>query len=268
MTGLEADPGSVRHHQHPCPPNAATHYFHRTARPGEGGQLGGWGILSADPREAAQEGAWPTRATGSRWWGRDLAPCTLLPLSGCDATHPPCSPPPQVCTKAPAQQQYSSQNLTEVVHCFIALGEAPRIGDRGGAGDPSPRPGSVGATTAVLPPAARSYPKELMKFFLSQMEMSKEAVRVGTLTLIRAVVSADGEPGEEGRRRPGEAALTQVWTSVVSPFLDTAGWARELQLSAASHFLSSNLTSPVILPSHPQLSPCTRSPSFPLSLTF
>ncbi|XP_004674818.1 PREDICTED: maestro heat-like repeat-containing protein family member 2A [Condylura cristata] len=65
----------------------------------------------------------------------------------------------QVCAKAPAQQQYSSQNLTEIVHCFIAL--------------------------------ARSYPKELMKFFLSQMEVSKEAVRVGTLTLIRAVVSAD-----------------------------------------------------------------------------
>ncbi|XP_037380153.1 maestro heat-like repeat-containing protein family member 2A [Talpa occidentalis] len=65
----------------------------------------------------------------------------------------------QVCAKAPAQQQYSSQNLTEIVHCFIAL--------------------------------ARSYPKELMKFFLSQMEMSKEAVRVGTLTLIRAVVSAE-----------------------------------------------------------------------------
>ncbi|XP_023382886.1 maestro heat-like repeat-containing protein family member 2A isoform X2 [Pteropus vampyrus] len=66
----------------------------------------------------------------------------------------------QVCTKAPAWQQYSGQNLTEVVHCFIAL--------------------------------ARSCPKELMKFFLSQMSMSKEAVRVGTLTLIRAVVSADG----------------------------------------------------------------------------
>uniref|UniRef100_A0A4W2GSD0 Maestro heat like repeat family member 2A n=1 Tax=Bos indicus x Bos taurus TaxID=30522 RepID=A0A4W2GSD0_BOBOX len=65
----------------------------------------------------------------------------------------------QVCSRAPAQQQYSSQNLTEIVHCFIAL--------------------------------ARSYPKELMKFFLSQMEMSKEAVRVGTLALIRAVVSAD-----------------------------------------------------------------------------
>ncbi|XP_032968339.1 maestro heat-like repeat-containing protein family member 2A, partial [Rhinolophus ferrumequinum] len=65
----------------------------------------------------------------------------------------------QVCTKAPAQQQYSSQNLMEIVHCFIAL--------------------------------ARSYPKELMKFFLSQTEMSKEATRVGTLTLIRAVVSAD-----------------------------------------------------------------------------
>ncbi|XP_019483814.1 PREDICTED: maestro heat-like repeat-containing protein family member 2A [Hipposideros armiger] len=65
----------------------------------------------------------------------------------------------QVCTKAPAQQQYSSQNLMEIVHCFIAL--------------------------------ARSYPKELMKFFLSQAEISKEATRLGTLTLIRAVVSAD-----------------------------------------------------------------------------
>ncbi|XP_008136942.3 maestro heat-like repeat-containing protein family member 2A [Eptesicus fuscus] len=65
----------------------------------------------------------------------------------------------QVCTKAPVQQQYSSQNMREIEHCFIAL--------------------------------ARSYPKELMKFFLSQMEMSKEAIRVGTLTLIRAVVGAD-----------------------------------------------------------------------------
>ncbi|XP_075807834.1 maestro heat-like repeat-containing protein family member 2A [Microtus pennsylvanicus] len=65
----------------------------------------------------------------------------------------------QVCTKAPVQQQFSSQNLMEIVHCFVAL--------------------------------ARSYPKELMKFFFSQVEMSKEAVRVGTLALIRAVVSAD-----------------------------------------------------------------------------
>ncbi|XP_052605263.1 maestro heat-like repeat-containing protein family member 2A [Peromyscus californicus insignis] len=65
----------------------------------------------------------------------------------------------QVCTKAPVQQQFSSQNLMEIVHCFIAL--------------------------------ARSYPKELMKFFFSQVEMSKEAIRVGTLALIRAVVSAD-----------------------------------------------------------------------------
>ncbi|XP_030181975.1 maestro heat-like repeat-containing protein family member 2A [Lynx canadensis] len=64
----------------------------------------------------------------------------------------------QVCSKAPAQQQYGSQNLAEIVHCFIAL--------------------------------ARSYPKELMKFFLGQMEMSQEAIRVGTLTLIRAIVSA------------------------------------------------------------------------------
>ncbi|XP_036109258.1 maestro heat-like repeat-containing protein family member 2A [Molossus molossus] len=65
----------------------------------------------------------------------------------------------QVCAKAPAQQQCSGQNVREIEHCFIAL--------------------------------ARSYPKELMKFFLRQMELSKEAIRVGTLTLIRAVVGAD-----------------------------------------------------------------------------
>uniref|UniRef100_A0A8C5KPY9 Maestro heat-like repeat family member 2A n=1 Tax=Jaculus jaculus TaxID=51337 RepID=A0A8C5KPY9_JACJA len=65
----------------------------------------------------------------------------------------------QVCTKAPAQHQFSSQNLTEIVHCFVAL--------------------------------ARSYPKELMRFCFSQVELSKEAIRVGTLALIRAVVSAD-----------------------------------------------------------------------------
>ncbi|XP_053453256.1 maestro heat-like repeat-containing protein family member 2A isoform X1 [Nycticebus coucang] len=65
----------------------------------------------------------------------------------------------QVCTKVSSQHQYSNQNLAEIVHCFVAL--------------------------------ARSYPKELMKFFFSQMEMSKEAIRVGTLALIRAVVSAD-----------------------------------------------------------------------------
>ncbi|XP_066089105.1 maestro heat-like repeat-containing protein family member 2A [Saccopteryx bilineata] len=65
----------------------------------------------------------------------------------------------QVCTKASAQQQYSGQNLREVEQCFIAL--------------------------------AHSFPKELMKFFLSQMELSTEAIRVGTLTLIRAVVGAD-----------------------------------------------------------------------------
>uniref|UniRef100_A0A2K6FDH7 Maestro heat like repeat family member 2A n=1 Tax=Propithecus coquereli TaxID=379532 RepID=A0A2K6FDH7_PROCO len=65
----------------------------------------------------------------------------------------------QVCTKVPSQHQYSNQNLAEIVRCFVAL--------------------------------ARSYPRELMKFFFSQMEMSKEAIRVGTLALIRAVVSAD-----------------------------------------------------------------------------
>lgn len=47
-----------------------------------------------------------------------------------------------------------------------------------------------------------------MKFFLSQMEMSKEAVRVGTLALIRAVVSADGE--HSPRKKTGRELGWQV----------------------------------------------------------
>ena len=39
-----------------------------------------------------------------------------------------------------------------------------------------------------------------MKFFLGQMEMSREAGRVGTLALIRAVVGADGERPPQGDR--------------------------------------------------------------------
>uniref|UniRef100_G3UEQ0 Maestro heat like repeat family member 2A n=1 Tax=Loxodonta africana TaxID=9785 RepID=G3UEQ0_LOXAF len=89
----------------------------------------------------------------------------------------------QVCTKAPAQQQHSGQNLTEIVHCFIAL--------------------------------ARSYPKELMKFFLSQMEMSKEATRVGTLTLIRAVVSADDTAWV------GQGSRQFLVASYILPLIDT-----------------------------------------------
>ncbi|KAM6178288.1 maestro heat-like repeat-containing protein family member 2A [Rhynchocyon petersi] len=42
-----------------------------------------------------------------------------------------------------------------------------------------------------LPPATRSYPEKLMNFFLSQMETNKEAILVGTLTLIKAIVGAD-----------------------------------------------------------------------------
>ncbi|XP_023382885.1 maestro heat-like repeat-containing protein family member 2A isoform X1 [Pteropus vampyrus] len=46
----------------------------------------------------------------------------------------------QVCTKAPAWQQYSGQNLTEVVHCFIALD----VDEQGGRprGDADPDQGS------------------------------------------------------------------------------------------------------------------------------
>lgn len=71
--------------------------------------------------------------------GGDLASLiyTCILLSSCDLTSLPCTPPPQVCTKAPAQQQYSSQNLMEIIHCFIALGEALCAGL--GCLHPSPR---------------------------------------------------------------------------------------------------------------------------------
>uniref|UniRef100_F6QXQ8 Maestro heat like repeat family member 2A n=1 Tax=Ornithorhynchus anatinus TaxID=9258 RepID=F6QXQ8_ORNAN len=65
----------------------------------------------------------------------------------------------QVCSKAPTFQQFSSENLAEVVQCFIVL--------------------------------ARSYPMDLMRFFRHQMQTGKEAIRVGTLTLLRAVICAD-----------------------------------------------------------------------------
>ncbi|KAM6178412.1 maestro heat-like repeat-containing protein family member 2A [Rhynchocyon petersi] len=58
-----------------------------------------------------------------------------------------------------SQEQSNHQNQTEILHCFIAL--------------------------------ARSYPEELMKFFLSQIKINKEAILVGTLTLIEAIVGAD-----------------------------------------------------------------------------
>ncbi|XP_023578008.1 maestro heat-like repeat-containing protein family member 2A [Octodon degus] len=65
----------------------------------------------------------------------------------------------QVCSKGPAVHQYNNQNLVETVQCFVAL--------------------------------ARSYPKELMRFFLGQVETGKEATCVATLSLIKAVVSAE-----------------------------------------------------------------------------
>jgi len=46
-----------------------------------------------------------------------------------------------------------------------------------------------------------------MKFFFSQVEMSKEAVHVGTLALIRAVVSADGEPAAVDRHHEGDSEV-------------------------------------------------------------
>lgn len=110
--------------------------------------------------------------------------------------------PLQVCAKAPAQQQYSGQNVREIEHCFIALGELWAGLAVGALRPPLPRL-SARLSAGPPPPAARSYPKELMKFFLRQMELSKEAIRVGTLTLLRAVVGADGEQGQEGGGGPG-----------------------------------------------------------------
>ena len=106
-----------------------------------------------------------------------------------------------------------------------------------------------------------------MKFFFSQIEMSKEAIRVGTLTLIRAVVSADGEQGWNWTGREAkEAGLTHVWTLVISSFIDPTGWTMESQLPDASYFLPLGLTSTVTHTPHPQSSPQTLNPSFPLSL--
>lgn len=69
-----------------------------------------------------------------------------------------------------------------------------------------------------------------MKFFLSQMETSKEAIRVGTLTLIRAVVGADGEQGPEGGSPRGLDPRHFL-------FCGPTGWAKEPVHAATSRFL-------------------------------
>lgn len=186
---------------------------------------------------------------------------THILLCGCDLTHLPRAPP-QVCAKAPAQQQYSSQNVREIEHCFIALGEL-WAGGAGALRPPLPR--RSGRHSPGPPPAARSYPKELMKFFLRQMELSKEAICVGTLTLIRAVVGADGEQGQEGGWGAWEAGLTHVWTSVTSSFVDTTGWEGANALSCLT-FSVLELHQHCGPPSPPQPSPQTLSPSSHLRL--
>ena len=51
-----------------------------------------------------------------------------------------------------------------------------------------------------------------MKFFLGQMEMSREAVHVGTLALIRAVVSAMvSAPPQGDRAGPRVAGVRRLW---------------------------------------------------------
>lgn len=72
-----------------------------------------------------------------------------------------------------------------------------------------------------------------MKFFFSQVEMSKEAVRVGTLALIRAVVSADGElaGGDRGHGQSvgGEVVALLSETLARRPVLVViVGWAKTL----------------------------------------
>lgn len=72
-----------------------------------------------------------------------------------------------------------------------------------------------------------------MKFFFSQVEMSKEAIRVGTLALIRAVVSADGEPAGVDRHHArsvgGEVVALLSETLAPRPIsVVTVGWAKSL----------------------------------------
>ncbi|KAM6178430.1 maestro heat-like repeat-containing protein family member 2A [Rhynchocyon petersi] len=76
----------------------------------------------------------------------------IAPAPGCSLLSTSSSP-------VSSQEQSNHQKQTEIVHCFIAL--------------------------------ARSYPEELMKFFLSQIKINKEAMLMGTLTLIEAIVGAD-----------------------------------------------------------------------------
>ncbi|KAM6178444.1 maestro heat-like repeat-containing protein family member 2A [Rhynchocyon petersi] len=86
-------------------------------------------------------------------------------LEAVDITHTPVSHMQlhiivtELHSQVSSQEQSNHQNQTEIVHCFIAL--------------------------------ARSYPEELMKFFLSQIKINKEAMLMGTLTLIEAIVGAD-----------------------------------------------------------------------------
>lgn len=70
--------------------------------------------------------AGPTRAKGRWGWREACLAAVHRPPAARLCSHTP--PAPQVCTKAPAQQQYGKQNLVEIVHCFLALGEALRPG--------------------------------------------------------------------------------------------------------------------------------------------
>lgn len=92
-----------------------------------------------------------------------------------------------------------------------------------------------------------------MKFFLSQTEMNKEDTRVGTLTLIRAVVSADGE---QGRGRGVRGGGSHPCLDLCHFLFCRHYWVGQgAQVSAASRFLSLDLTSTMAHSPHSQPSP-------------
>lgn len=63
-----------------------------------------------------------------------------------------------------------------------------------------------------------------MKFFLSQMEVSEEAICVGTLTLIRAAMSAHGERGQEVGQGLGAMGLSHICTPFISSLFISHYW--------------------------------------------
>ncbi|CAI9149032.1 unnamed protein product, partial [Rangifer tarandus platyrhynchus] len=84
--------------------------------------------------QGSLEALFITQVRGLGWGAQGGAPARV-PGRRADLSTP-LPAPPQVCSRAPAQQRFSSENLAEIVHCFIALD-----GDEQGGrprGDPGP----------------------------------------------------------------------------------------------------------------------------------